>query len=150
MSQIPKSQSKDFSKEIPNNLEEKVVFYEKPETLERKISNNSLEDAASLAIADAIDNLPRMPDDLVLSSKRTLEAAENISLVEFQNRSQGLEEILGTIKQWSRETPDDIQAFYKLVYTAAQKLRQNGDYYSLDALHDGAIEIAKSGKKIRN
>ena len=144
------SQSQDFSPEVIKVPEEKTVSVERVGILEDKTSRYTLEEEVSLAIAKAIDSMPRVPDDLVLSSKHALESAENISSVEFENRTKNLEEIFGTLKRGLNEAPNDMQSFANIVYRAAQKLMQNGDYRSLDDLHDGAIEIARGQEPMLN
>lgn len=139
-----------------NNLSKDV--YSSPETtkplpietgaIEPESLKFSPEEMASRAIADAINDLPGDQEEIVSSSQKTLAAAENILPVEFENRNQRLEEILQNIKEWRAKATDDMPTFYKLVYEGAQELRRNGDFYSLDALHDGAVEIAKGDKNL--
>lgn len=144
------TQSTGSSPEAIRTPEKRIAPVSKTKTLESSIYKHSLEEEVSLAIAKAIDSMPRVPDDLVLSSKHAFESAENISSVEFENRTKNLEEIFGTLKQWLNESPNDMQSFANIVYKTAQKLMQNGDYRSLDDLHDGAIEIAKGQEPMVN
>jgi len=108
----------------------------------------SPEETASRAIADAINDLPGNQENIVLASQKTLSAAENLSPIEFDNRAKRLEDIFQDIREQTANTPDDMSVFYNLVYKGAQELRRDGDFYSLDALHDGAVEIAKGEKKL--
>lgn len=131
------------SKDIYSSPEAVNVFSPETEPLRQESSKFSLEEMASRAVEDAIKNLQGNQEDIVLASQKTLSAAENLSPIEFKNRNQRLEEIFQDIREWHTKSPDNMPMFYDLVYKGAQELRRNGDFYSLDALHDGAVEIAK-------
>jgi len=148
MSPMLNPQLNNLSKDIYSSPENVSSFSTETQSLNQEGLKFSPEETASRAIADAINDLPGNQEGIVLASQKTLSAAENLSPLEFENRTKRLEEIFQDIRERTTNAPDDMSVFYNLVYKGAQELRRNGDFYSLDALHDGAVEIAKSGKKL--
>lgn len=143
------TQSTDSSPEAIRIPEKRVASVSKVKTLENSIYKHSLEEEVALSIAKAIESSPAS-DDLVLSSKHILEAAENISPLEFESGIRRLEELLGELKERFNKHPKDIKAYSEDVFEITQKLRRSGNDLYLDQFHDGAIEIAKSQEPTAN
>lgn len=148
MSPIPNPQLNSLSKDVYSSPENTESFSAEERSFNKESLRFSPEETASRAIAEAIKDLPGNQESIVAASQKSLSAAENLSPLEFENRTQRLEEILQSIKEQMAHTPDDMSTFYDLVYKGAQELRRDGDFYSLDALHDRAVEIVKGEKKI--
>jgi hypothetical protein len=141
--------STDSSPEAIHTPEKRAVPASKTNTLENSIYKHSLEEEVALSIAKAIENSPA-PDDLVSSSKHILEAAENISPLEFESGIKRLEELLGELKERFDKHPEDLKAYGEDVFEIVQKLRRSGNDLYLDQFHDGAIEIAKGQEPMVN